>query len=412
MRKRLFDEQHDRLFLLIGFAIALILRLVVALALPENFLPDAMSDRLQYHQIANNLLDNGVFGLEPGIPDQYVPPGYPAFLAVIYFFFGRTVAGPGVRIAQSVLGALATVLIFYLARRIYPTDRRVAFLAALAVALHPILILYCSFQLTETLYTLSTIAFLLLLSRSLDDLNLWWGLASGMMLGLAILVREVLVIFPLLIAALLLARSEVWRQRLAYFAVLILGTGMIISPWIARNSLHAGRLTFVTGRASSAAQMVTGTATTFQTPGETARQQHKRELDAARYATFDEMLDLQFALSDPVYYVWLAGVRFELTWLHPKGLESLPPGAMRWGYRLAHGVILLLGVVGVWEAFRRQRRIAWLLPAIWLYTITVHLFLSTAEPRYAVPVLPVILILAVAGVFWLWGLIRKPTRLP
>ncbi len=409
MKQVLFDGRHDKLLVLISFAVALVLRLGVAIALPTDFLSDAMSDRFQYHQIASNLLDYGIFGLQPGIPDQYVPPGYPAFLAVIYFFFGRTIAGPGVRIAQSLLGALTIIPVFYLARRIYPAERRVAILSALAAALHPILILYCSFQLTETLYTLSVMVFLLALSRSLDMLSLRWGLASGLLLGLAILVREVMVVFPIFIAALLLGRPETWRQRLAYLGILILGTGLTISPWIARNSLLTGQLTFVTGRASSVAQMVAGTGTGFETPGQAARQQHKRELDAARYATFDDMLDLQFALSDPAYYAWLAGTRFELTWLHPKGLESLPPGAARWGYRLAHGVILLLGAVGIWEAFRRQRRPAWPLPAIWLYTIAVHLFLSTAEPRYSVPLLPVILILAVAGALWLWSLIHKQT---
>lgn len=353
-----------------------------------------MPDTRLYRAVAIRLLETGNLGPGTELPERDVPPGYPLFLSGVFAVMGSGDVA-AVRTVQCLLGALTLLPLFGLARRAYPEDWRIAVVAVLATSVHPVLVLWPAFVLTETLYTLVSLVFLWLLLVSLDRPKALTALGAGLAFGASLLVREVLVGFVLFVVA-----AAAWRfgslPRLArHLLAFGLGAGLLLGPWTFRNFSSTGRIVPLTGRTAS----VLDAGSSRETPDP---RRLRSPLDRARYADYHEMASVRSLLRDPAGYVWALLVRLEFTWLHPNGLQSLPGGVLRWLYRLGHLVVLLLAVTGFAEAFRSRRWRALVLAGVLIYTIVVHLFISTAVPRYSIPVLPLILLFATAGTLRLW----------
>jgi hypothetical protein len=115
-------------------------------------------DTLVYGDIAKNWLDHGVYGFTqtdaPPLPTLIRLPGYPAFLALCFTFFGQE-HYTAVMLAQTVLDLVTCLLLAALAGRLF--GRR-AFYAALWIStLCPFTASYVAAPLTET-FSLTCIA--------------------------------------------------------------------------------------------------------------------------------------------------------------------------------------------------------------------------------------------------------------
>ncbi len=138
-------REHRTFFLAVTLA-ALALRLFFFF-----YFPAVSDDSRTYADIATNWLQHGIYGQTQGreiVPTDTRLPGYPAFLAAIFFLFG---VGNfrAVMLAQIVIDLAACVIIADIARRV-ASDRaaRIAFELA---ALCPFLASYSAAALTETL---------------------------------------------------------------------------------------------------------------------------------------------------------------------------------------------------------------------------------------------------------------------
>ena len=183
--------------------------------------PFYSGDTKFYEELARNWLDHGVYGLYVrGVltaVDMRVP-GYPAFLAAVYFVIGRSARVA--MVAQALLDLATCVLAALIAARLAPVSRRaVAGTAALwMAALCPFTADYTAVVLTETLATFFTTAAVLVFVYSLSapaldppvnaasDLSApqrafsfaGWFLLLGFIAGLGTLVRPET---PLVLAA-------------------------------------------------------------------------------------------------------------------------------------------------------------------------------------------------------------------
>src|SRR5271156_1063323 len=224
-----------------------------------------------YEELARNWLDHGVYGLYVRgaltAVDMRVP-GYPAFLAAIYFVIGRSARV--VMVAQALVDLSTCVLAALIAARLAPVSRRaVAGTAALwMAALCPFTADYTAVVMTETLATFVTTAAVLVLvyfltSTVLDsppdapsDLSArrkalslaGWFLLLGFIAGLGTLGRPGT---PLGLGAAGAALCVRWR-RPANWPKLILATcwmcaGLLLplAPWAARNARTFGRVEFL-----------------------------------------------------------------------------------------------------------------------------------------------------------------------
>ena len=246
--------------------------LLAGLALRLFFIwrfPFYSGDTAYYEELARNWLYHGVYGFYSHgrlLASDARAPGYPAFLAAIYFL-----AGPGrkaVMVAQAFVDLATCVLAAGIASRLAADApdamrSRVGAAALWLTGLCPFTANYTAVPLTEVLATfLTTLALLIFLSpagMALDRISsnhdllsaarIWF--AGGLVVGLGTLVRPET---PLLLAAMMIAlwvryrRPANWK-RLA-LATLWMTAGLLLplAPWAMRNAVTLGRVQFLAPR--------------------------------------------------------------------------------------------------------------------------------------------------------------------
>jgi 4-amino-4-deoxy-L-arabinose transferase-like glycosyltransferase len=244
-------REHRRFFL--GFALAgLALRLFFFF-----YFPEITDDSRVYADVASNWLQHGIYGqTQSGHPElPIVPidarlPGYPAFLAVIFWLFG-----PGnfkaVMLSQILIDLGTCLLVADLTRRM--VSERAARIAFVLAALCPFLANYAAAELTETLEIFFTALALdcavAALARMPDRRARKFWLGTGAAIAACILLRPDGGILLAAVAVYLAALAWKHRQRgesirgtLATGGVVALAVVAFISlaplvPWTIRN-LH------------------------------------------------------------------------------------------------------------------------------------------------------------------------------
>ncbi len=244
----------------------LMLRIYFVLKFPVTQSGDAPF----YIELAWNWLKNGVYGFPVNgrlTAVEMRVPGYPAFLAAIFAFAGKSPRA--VMLAQCLMDVAGCFLIALIAERLAPAEsRRRVFIAGLWLAvLCPFTANYPAVVLTETLVTfLTALAILVLLETDLGRratngaavyvskgffVNPW--LLAGVVVGFGTLVRPETPL--LLISAGLVLCGRWWRPRdwlkLAR-AGIFLGLGVLLPlfPWAARNWRVLHKVQFLAPRYS------------------------------------------------------------------------------------------------------------------------------------------------------------------
>jgi 4-amino-4-deoxy-L-arabinose transferase-like glycosyltransferase len=181
-----------------------------------------------YLGLADNLLNTGVLGFD-GIPSTAFEPVYPFFLAAGRLLFGQhTVL---IQVLQACVAAAGATLVYYLALEL-SGSRRVATAAAALFALHPLLIRQASAASDLAVTTTLLIGFALAFVRIRDAGS---AAAAGLLLGVTVLTRSMVLPVLVLAAGILAARR---RPREA--AVLMIVTAVLVTPMAARNYALSG----------------------------------------------------------------------------------------------------------------------------------------------------------------------------
>jgi hypothetical protein len=239
--------------------------------------PASSGDTILYEQIATNWLKHHVYAMNVGgviTPVDIRVPGYPAFLALIYWLSGKT--GPDARFwvmtAQVVVDLLTCVVAAWLAATLLALATRTAarwrvFLVALwLTALCPFSANYVAVPLTETLatfFTTLTILFLCLLvlhfpgvifwvkDRTVYFKQEWFAALAGISAGCGTLIRPetpLLLMTACLVLAWHFFREDrwlkQWRAMIRILTFMAAGCLLPLMPWAIRNAvtLHEAQL--------------------------------------------------------------------------------------------------------------------------------------------------------------------------
>lgn len=251
------------------YLIALILRLIPILA--TRGLGIGLDDMFQYDMLARSLASRNGFrwyaqddlkllepyvdfdlssaqGYDPqyGVYTSFRAPLYPAFLSLVYTLSGLDFSRFfWARLAQAIfLGAPLAPLTYLLARRIFSSTsdaqtgtEKTARFAAWLVAAYPMLLVYPLGLGTENLFFVLLLASFYFLLCSIEAPSATHLLLAGSLLALTALTRSVILPFAgLAIFYLFFLHGR--RALLTGLAFVV-----IVSPWVARNSLLHGKLT-------------------------------------------------------------------------------------------------------------------------------------------------------------------------
>ena len=389
--------------------------LVIGLTLNrEGFI---FSDEAKYDGYARSLHERGVFEVRAGGEKASVTPGYPMVLAGVYAIFGAD-NYPAARSVSALLNAVGVYFVYLFARRAFGR-RGPGLVVAWGFALHPYYwrILGLAPLLSDPLFILlfGLALCLWLIAYTRPERGLGLGLVLGLILAIAMLVKTWIQFLP----AVLLA-YEVWRlirarkmldlRAWAFGAGLAVALTVVVAPWLWRNYRHLG-LTSMT----SSTGLVIYSGTSIQYNG---------DYGLAKAAT----ADLRLSLSEGDYN------RLMTEWavrnLREGGFGSLVL-ALKQTTRFWLGLparerpsllslvvlpftILLLGMAGVGLAQRNlppTLRAARELCLLTLVYSTIVYFPVTGDPRYSLPLLPLVLVFGWLGVQTLWQRLPTAARL-
>lgn len=205
----------------------------------------AWSDQGGYQQLGAAMARSGEFTRFPDsptfIPEVIRTPGYPAFVAVIYFLFGQDTLP--VAIAQAFVFAAICLIVYAIARRI--AGERTATVAAIMTALFPPLPYYGALVLTEVWTTFVLMAAMLICLRAVQGGRTRDFVIAGLLFSGTTIVRPAFILLPfgLAIAMPLLVASERNRRRIGQWAALALVAALTMVPWFTYNYVYLGRFT-------------------------------------------------------------------------------------------------------------------------------------------------------------------------
>lgn len=188
-----------------------------------------------YYELAQNILAGNGFSWSteaPYIPNSMRTPGYIYVLAFLISVMGVT----GAAIIQLVAASLIPVLGMYITQSI-TNSKKTGILTGIILTIDPTLA-FLSFQFyTDTLFLLLFLFWLILTFNYAQNQNMKTLILSALLLGLAILVRPVVQYLPILIVICIIwqfGKSRL-QQAIIHAVIYLLTIGIVLTPWIVRN---------------------------------------------------------------------------------------------------------------------------------------------------------------------------------
>lgn len=215
---------------------AVFLRLLFVFSLQDTpFFLEHFSDSRLYMQLVEQIRGGGIEGA------YFMSPLYPYLVAAVAELTGNPELW--VRILQALFGGATTLLVFRIAKeRFSPVA---GFLASAIVALYAPIIYYDGLLLTESLQTLLITGHLLLLLRAVDSGELRSWIASGVLLGLAVVTRATVVVFlPVFIVVWIFLRKDS-RPSPRYIAAFAVSVLLTFLPTAMHNAAEEDRKSVV-----------------------------------------------------------------------------------------------------------------------------------------------------------------------
>lgn len=428
-------HRHSLYLVLVIGLLALLIRLAFCFVLfPRLAGPLALGvDSDQYGRLAVNWADGKGFAFHEGSePTLYRGPVYPALLASIYV--ATRSLHPGTEVAQSVIGALTCLLVYFIGRRAF--SPWVGYVAALAAAFDPLLIWYSPRLAYEPLLTFLLALAIYSVLPFQESQQVKHAVLMGFCFGLAALANQVVLLLPIVLCAVYLVTTGDRRAAIRQSGVVLLAIALTILPWTVRNYRLTGRLIPV--HLGGITQFVKGNFE-FEHYAEAPLQLVK--LEGIANKEMAELLGIDVTSQDSspsggiqteppgpskaLMNEWERGVEDALTPYALATLRDTPDRVLAkmvaqflrfwylsesslksWGLALIQGFPLMLALVGTLCVLRMRHRFGVMLVATILYFNTIYAA-TVAQARYSTPVVPYVLILAALGLQIILGMARN-----
>jgi 4-amino-4-deoxy-L-arabinose transferase-like glycosyltransferase len=356
-------------------------------------------DAMVYDTFAVNLVEGHGYGWGEGRPSVFWSPGAVFVYAAVYALFGH-VYWPVVAL-QVAAGVGIAVITAHLAERLHgPTVARVA---GLLMAIWPAQIQFVTLLSTELFFELLFLAALVVFLAGRPS----WpvrALITGLLLGMACLVRPVAMLAPLLFALLVVGKErQVLRGGLAAALMLVALYGTLV-PWALRNQRVFGEWVWVSANGGANLWMGNNPASSGEYM---ARPEEYEALPDPERDRVLRKLAMDYIRAEPVAFVTRSLKK--LVKLHDRetigvvwngdGLRARYPEAVLgvvklgstvfWWGALALGLLglgLVVAHVGPWRAALHPPVL------LWAYFAAVHAAIVVMD-RFHFPSVPFIAIL-------------------
>ena len=203
----------------------------------------------KFFQQAAAALSNGhgysvpFLGKGQSVPTALHPPVFPTALALLDLV--KLQSAEAHRIALAFASAISVVVMGLLGRRLMSPSA--GLVAAAFAACSPLWVQWGGRLLSESVYLIVIPVLLWVALKCVDRPSAWIFGVVGLVIGVAALTRSEAISFVVILGVpLVLLGSHNWRKRATYAMALLVGVGIFVGPWLARNDIQLGGLTLST----------------------------------------------------------------------------------------------------------------------------------------------------------------------
>lgn len=223
------------------FFVCLVIRLLAAVFLmpttEEVMVP--LADSTDYDHLARTILSSFSFSAPNGEPTAFRPPGYPAFLAAVYFVFGLGNLKAVVYI-QAFFGALASLLAAVLGRQI-GLGLRCSILCGVLYGFYPSFVVQTALILSEVFGRFLLLLFFCFFLEGIQKKNTLLITLGGILYGFTILNKPVFVACaPFLGLIVLFVYRPNWKRCFLFAFAFTLPVVLMVGSWTLRNYKVSG----------------------------------------------------------------------------------------------------------------------------------------------------------------------------
>ena len=237
------------------FVVALFLRLAFSFYFQQFYFGHFIfkySDTPGYLDPILNLINHGTYMGDFYLEDSkyFRVPVYPGFLGIVHLVFGSDYFDYAVAFLQSVIDA-GSALLVYRILLLSTGSFRMAMLSGLLYASYPFIILWTPISYTDILQTFIVLVLLYTVltgSRSKKS-----ALLQGALVGVLVLTKQylgLLVLVPLFMILFSGKMKERVVEKIILIAMVFLGMGLALSPWVARNYVQSGMVIILKGEST------------------------------------------------------------------------------------------------------------------------------------------------------------------
>ena len=393
------------------FAAALGVRGCAVLSQPETPIADAAD----YHQIAASLADGRGYVNTAGQSTAWRPPGYPAFLALIYRLTGPSVVAA--TIVQSFVGALTVLMLILFASTLLNHIETV--IAGVIAAAYPGFVWLPRLLLSENLSLLLTLTTLWAVAMYLKSPRVKWLVLFGAIGGLNTLVRGGNLVLPIMLGAGLLIiavrrKSDEWKRLSSGLLLALAAFVVLVTPWTIRNYRVFHRFVPIATQGGLTlyasywppvknGKFIWGNLPGTEDPNISAANSLRDEVAASKYLQHTTVERLR---KQPTYFFRIIPSKM-ISLLVPLDWEVLshPIGTGRkvnWGYILI-AIPALFGFILLWRSPRKNQWLLWVIPGL----VLVQTIVFYGSPRFRLPAEPIAILCASVGLARAWGFLKN-----
>jgi 4-amino-4-deoxy-L-arabinose transferase-like glycosyltransferase len=371
-------------------AVALALRVVALIFVNDQF---RAADTALYVTIASNILSGKGYSVNSH-PTLIVTPVYPIFLATLFLLGGQNLLL--VRIVQAVLGSVTALIVYRIARSLFSS--KIALWAGFIFALHPWVIYWTGFILTETVFVFLFCCSALCFVKMMKAPSTRIAVGVGAFFGLTALCRPIgLLVFTALILVSPLLFPNL-RRKWPFLAIAVVTLLLCLSPWIVRNYQVFGA--FIPTSMEKGYNLYRGNNPAALLEYGEPESGHDflpslNGMTEAQIDTYLQTLAIQYIYHNPLRFVELSINRFYLYWspIYPT-------------YSLAHDIVnsilylplYFLALFALLKLYKGKQGLFWFFLAFLIVPTLVHsTTIVDLDQRFRLPLQPFLAILAAYG---------------
>lgn len=361
-------------------------------------------DSLEYIRMANHFAaGDGLITDRAGRIARM--PAYPVFIAAVYAVFGESILV--LRVADAVLGTVAILLAYVLAKRLFGGGAGLA--AAAIMAVYPFFVIQALLVLSETLFVVFLLAGAACLARAYGGGGgylVWAGLA-GLGLALATLTRgSFLYVAPLTAAGWVLA-GRFGRPAVLGACAMLAAFALAMMPWVVRNwRASDGHLVVTTLRVGpSLYEGLNPRATGGPMMDRINWDEGTQGMGEWERDRYWRRRAIEWAWENPGPTLALAANKLGRFWSPMPNLDQLRGTAPCALLALSYGLVMAFAIVGILRSWRRADVALILLLPVVYYCLLHMVFVGSV--RYREAVMPLLVVVAAHGLEGAWRRWRR-----